>query len=357
LTFPFIEARPSSNMSRASNAPVLVTGPTGFIGAHVALELLKHGYHVRGTVRSQKKFDQLVAQPHFAKYKDHFEAVIVEDLVSGDFSEAVKGVEIVVHTASPFARSPDNPEETYLKPAIEGTKNVVNAAIKAGTVKNIVVTSSFAAVLSMDDGLPTPEPAPRTYTEEDWNKATYEEAAKSDTPGFAYCASKKLAEKTAYELVKESGKPIKVASMCPPMVLASPVHVVDKLDNLNESLGQLWEVISGKSGKDLPPTGFPAVADVRTLAAAHRLAFERDQEGRFLIFNGNYDWAQAADVARKHFPEKASKIAEVKDSDRLVGNPKIFKLDTTRSRELLGVEYAPVEDVLKDAIAQLYENA
>ncbi|KAK0534482.1 hypothetical protein OC834_001872 [Tilletia horrida] len=343
-------------MAPSTSAPVLVTGPTGFIGAHVALELLRHGYRVRGTVRSQKKFDQLVAQPEFAEYRNHFEPVIVEDLVTGDFTEAVKGVEVVVHTASPFSVTPEKPEETFLKPAIEGTKNVIEAAIKSSTVKNIVLTSSFASVLSMDDGLPFPEPAPRAYTEKDWNRATYEDAAKSDQPGFAYCASKGLAERKAFELVEQSGKSIKLATLCPPMVMGPHVHVVDKLDNLNESLGQLWQVVSGQSGDELPPTAFPAVADVRTLAAAHRLAFERNQEGRFLIFNGNFDWALAADVARENFPEQAKKIPAAKDSDRLTKNPKLFTLDTSRSKEGLGLEYLPVKQVFKDAIAQLYEE-
>ncbi|KAE8259851.1 hypothetical protein A4X13_0g736 [Tilletia indica] len=343
-------------MAPSTSAPVLVTGPTGFIGANVALELLRHGYRVRGTVRSQKKFDELAAQPEFAKFRDHFEAVVVEDLVTGDFSEAVKGVEVVVHTASPFSLSTENPEETYLKPAVEGTKNVVRAAVKTGTVRNIVVTSSFASVLSMDDGLPFAEPAPRTYTEKDWNRATYEDAIKSDVPGFAYCASKKFAEQAAYDVVKESGSSIKVATLCPPMVLGPYVHVVDKLDNLNESSGQLWQVVSGKCGKDLPPTAFPAVADVRALAAAHRLAFERDQEGRFLIFNGGYDWAHVVDLARKNFPEQAKQTPEPKDSDRILDNPKLFTIDNTRSKELLGVEYKSVDQVFKDAIGQLYRE-
>ncbi|CAD6893780.1 unnamed protein product [Tilletia controversa] len=343
-------------MAPTTSAPVLVTGPTGFIGAHVALDLLQHGYRVRGTVRSQKKFDQLVAQPEFAKYRDHFEAVVVEDLATGDFSEAVKGVEVVIHTASPNSLGAENPEETFLKPAIEGTKNVVNAAVKSGTVRNIVVTSSLGAVFSMDDGLPFPEPAPRTYTDKDWNKATYEEAVQSSMPGFAYSASKVLAEQAAYDVVKQSGKPIKVTTLCPPLVFGPYVHVVDKLANLGESLDQLWHVVSGRCGKDVPQTFFPALTDVRTLATAHRLAFERDQEGRFLISNGAYDWAQAVDVARKYFPEQAKNTPDPKDSDRILGNPKLFKLDNTKSKELLGLEYGPVEEVLKDTIGHLYQE-
>ncbi|KAK0555048.1 hypothetical protein OC845_000421 [Tilletia horrida] len=341
-------------MAPYTSAPVLVTGPTGFVGAWCAYELLSNGYQVRGTVRSQEKFDQLVAQPHFAKYKDQFTAVIVPDLETGDFSEAVKDVEVVVHTASPFHTGTENPEETFLKPAIKGTENVVQAAISAGTVKNIVVTSSFAAVLSMDDGLPFAEPAPKTYTEKDWNRATYDDALKSDIPAFAYCASKKLAEQRAYELVKESGKPIKVATLCPPMVLGPYVHNVTKLDNLNESLDQAWKILSGQSGKETPQTGFPAVTDVRHLATAHRRAFETNSEGRFLIYDGPYDWAQAVDIARKEFPDQAKNLPESKDDVRVATNPKLFRLDPSRSKKELGIEYTSAEEVLRDTIAHLY---
>ncbi|KAK0548443.1 hypothetical protein OC846_003745 [Tilletia horrida] len=336
-------------MAPVTNAPVLVTGPTGYIGAHVALNLLQHGYSVRGTVRSQEKFDQLLAQPAFQQYKDKFTAVIVEDLVTGDFTEAVKGVDVVVHTASPFKVTPENPEETYLKPAIQGTKGVIEAAIKSGTVKNIVITSSFAAIVSPQDGVPFNE---RLYTESDWNSSTYEEAVKSDTPGFAYRVSKKVAEQTANELVK--GKPIKLAAINPPLVLGPYVHAVAKLDDLNESLAQLWAALSGRKGKDLPPTGTPAVADVRDLADAHRLAFEKDQEGRFIVYNGPFDWAQLVDIARRDFPEQAENTPEPKDSDRVSTNPKVFHLDSTKSKEVLGLKYHTVEQTLHDTIEQLY---
>lgn len=57
---------------------VLVTGITGFIGAHVAKQLLQAGYHVRGTVRSMEKANELVRlNPDF---KDEVEFVIVKEL-------------------------------------------------------------------------------------------------------------------------------------------------------------------------------------------------------------------------------------------------------------------------------------
>lgn len=81
-----------------------------------------------------------------------------------------------------------SPEKDLLKPAIEGTMNVLQQAQKAG-VTRVIVTSSFAAIVNAQKG-----GARRnyTYSEDDWNPATYEAAAKPDAlPAFAYAASKK----------------------------------------------------------------------------------------------------------------------------------------------------------------------
>ena len=67
---------------------ILVTGPSGFIGAHVFSQLIQKGYSVRGTVRSQAKADFFKK-----KYPDaDLSFVIVEDIAQpGAFKDAVKG--------------------------------------------------------------------------------------------------------------------------------------------------------------------------------------------------------------------------------------------------------------------------
>ena len=71
---------------------VLVTGATGFIGSHIANELLGLGYRIRCTTRDTKKVSW-VRELFEGKYgKGRFEAVLVSDMTKPDaFDEAVKG--------------------------------------------------------------------------------------------------------------------------------------------------------------------------------------------------------------------------------------------------------------------------
>lgn len=71
---------------------VLVTGVNGYIGSHVAKEVLDRGFRVRGTVRDGYKADYMHAL-FDAQYDRHaFETQIVENMAAeGAFDEVVKG--------------------------------------------------------------------------------------------------------------------------------------------------------------------------------------------------------------------------------------------------------------------------
>lgn len=71
---------------------ILVTGTTGYIGAHVADQFLQAGYHVIGTSRSAAKAENI--RKYFEKYgKGKFEIYEARDLQEeGVFDDAVKGM-------------------------------------------------------------------------------------------------------------------------------------------------------------------------------------------------------------------------------------------------------------------------
>lgn len=75
---------------------ILVTGVSGYIGSHVADQLLQAGYRVRGTVRDESKGER-VRELFAGKYgEDRTETVIVADMAqAGAFDEACQGYLVI----------------------------------------------------------------------------------------------------------------------------------------------------------------------------------------------------------------------------------------------------------------------
>ena len=81
-------------------AKVLVTGANGYLVTWVVKKFLEAEYSVRGIVRSLSS--SALLKDKFSHYEDRLELVVVEDLTKdGAFDEAVKDVDVIVHTASP----------------------------------------------------------------------------------------------------------------------------------------------------------------------------------------------------------------------------------------------------------------
>jgi nucleoside-diphosphate-sugar epimerase len=195
-------------------AKVLVTGANGFLAVYTVQKYLEAGYSVRGTVRSLSKSAFLTDK--FSDYGDRFELVVVEDITKeGAFDEAVRGVDAIAHTASPFHYKSTNPDGMFffplrnhvlfnkmkpdlIIPAVQGTTSILNSALKHGSsVKRIVATSSVAAVRE-------PTTVPRIFSESTWNNASVEDVKTKGSAAGAvaiYMASKTMAEKAAWEFV------------------------------------------------------------------------------------------------------------------------------------------------------------
>lgn len=90
---------------------VLVTGINGYLGSHIADQLLKAGYRVRGTTRDASKVKNLVDLWEQQYGKNRVEVAVVPNMADeGAFDEAVKGVSGIAHVASNMSFSP-NPNE------------------------------------------------------------------------------------------------------------------------------------------------------------------------------------------------------------------------------------------------------
>ena len=129
---------------------VLLSGASGFIAGHILKLLIDSGYTVVGTVRSEGKGEFLKKL-----YPKNFEYAIVEDISEPNAFDAVfqanPDFTYVLHTASPFTFNATSAEKDFLRPAVQGTLSILNSTKVYGlNVKKVVVTSSFAAVISLN---------------------------------------------------------------------------------------------------------------------------------------------------------------------------------------------------------------
>lgn len=226
-------------------AIVLVTGGSGFLGAHLIVRLLADGHEVRTTVRTVDRRDDVERMLQAAGAPTGAIGYVETDLLSDEgWSTAMSGADYVLHAASPFPAVQPEDEDEVVVPAREGTLRVLRFARDAG-VKRVVVTSSFAAVGYGH------APVERAYTEDDWTDV--------DGPGVTpYAKSKTLAERAAWDFAAENpGLELVVVN---PVGIFGPVLGAD----LSTSVLMIQRVLTGAMPV-LPPLWSNTV-DVRDVA-------------------------------------------------------------------------------------------
>ncbi|KAL8783610.1 MAG: hypothetical protein Q9195_009331 [Heterodermia aff. obscurata] len=333
-------------MSEKAGHLILLTGASGFVAAHVLKSLLRHGYDVRGTVRSEATADR-VRKTHshlLGDKQSRLTFAIVPDVASpGAFNDAVKDVNGVIHTASPFAVEVEDNERDLLSPAIKGTTELIQAVHSyAPQVQRVVITSSFASILDTSLG----DRPGYTYTEADWNPITYDQAKTADGP-TAYCASKNFAERAAWDFVNDKKPNFTLATICPPMVYG-PLGDDASLAHLNTSSADIYRLMDG-SAKEPGHTGFPAYADVRDTAEAHVKAYEHPKSNRYLITGGNFQYRDVCKIIKRVLPAYASKVPDPEATPEV----ETFKVDNSHARRELGIDFIPLEQTIGDAARSL----
>jgi nucleoside-diphosphate-sugar epimerase len=258
---------------------VLVTGGSGFLGAHCILRLLAGGYMVRTTVRSLEREPEVreMLRRGSAEPGERVEFAQADLMSDAGWAEAAAGCRYVLHVASPFPVAQPKDEDELIRPAREGALRVLKAAREAG-VKRVVQTSSFAAI-----GYGYPQRA-TPFDETDWTKL--------DGPGVTpYVKSKTLAERAAWDFVAREGGGLELAAVNPVGILG-PVLGKD----LSSSVELLKSLMEG-AVPAAPRTWFGLV-DVRDVADLHVLAMTSPAaKGERFIATGG-DFMSVIDMAR-----------------------------------------------------------
>ena len=267
---------------------VVVTGITGYIGAHTAIQLLEQGYHVIGTMRDlgrESHIRTLIAShTERAAHLSFRQADLTDDVAT--WSAALREADAVIHVASPLPRvMPTDPDELIV-PAKQGVLSVLQAASAAGA-KRVVLTSSTVAIMY---GVAKK----KTFTEHDW---TDPDNRLDTTP---YIRSKTIAERAAWEFMKTERNGLELVVINPGLVLGP---VLDPND-YGTSAALVLKMLDG-SLPALPRTGYSLV-DVRSVADMHVRALETPEAAgeRFICANTYMTLREIADVLRRHYPHR-----------------------------------------------------
>ncbi|KAL4069134.1 hypothetical protein V8B97DRAFT_1963928 [Scleroderma yunnanense] len=338
---------------------VLVSGANGYVAMWVIHEFLEQGYSVRGTVRSISKGEH--PRKEFAKYGEKFEVVVVEDITKeGAFDEAVRGVDAIAHTASPFHLNAQYPGE-LIEPAVKGTIGMLRSALNHGSsVKRIVITGSVAAIVH-DDITPT------TFTEKDWNHECLElvkTQGENASNLMKYRASKTLAEQATWKFVEDHKQQIRwdLAVLNAPLVFGPAIHELRDPASLNTSAKIFYDYVADASkveevGNEFLSKNGSCWVDVRDLAEAHRLALEKEEAGgeRIIISASVFKWQDFIDAANALSPPIVLSRPLPKGMPGSgSGQPDTVHLisyDTTKSDRILGLKYRSIADTTEATLA------
>jgi len=274
---------------------LLITGVTGFLGGHMALEALRQGHTVRGTVRSLQRADS-VRQMLAAQLGDGAEAALRRltfheaDLLSPDgWREAAAGCDATLHVASPFPLTAPKDEQDLIGPARTGLKHVFEASAAEG-VKRFVQTSSTVAIVYGHGREKT------AFTEKDWTQL-------DGGMITAYIKSKTLAEQDLWLLAKQQPN-VAVSAVNPGFILGPILDGKDAGTSGDVVLKMMRGEFPG-----VPHLGYPTV-DVRDVVSLHFhvLNDEKANGQRFAATANTLPFRDLAKALKNAFPEEGRKV-------------------------------------------------
>jgi dihydroflavonol-4-reductase len=313
---------------------VLVTGGSGFVGAHVILKLLAAGHDVRTTVRDLRRETDIRAMLKTGGVEPGGRLrAFAADLERDDgWAAAVAACDYVMHVASPFPAGNPKDENELIRPAREGTLRVLKAARDAG-VRRVVMTSSFAAISYgniAENGV---------FTERNWTNV--------DAPDVQpYPKSKTLAERAAWDFIAREGGGLEL-SVINPTGIFGPVLGPDFSTST-----QLIRMMLNGAMPAAPRIHF-GVVDVRDVADLHLAAMIHPAAAgeRFIAVAGRpMSILDIAMLLRARMGEAARKAPSRQAPDWLVRIFALFNEGAKAAVSQLGVVRAASGQKARDVL-------
>ncbi|KAF7073210.1 hypothetical protein CFC21_078241 [Triticum aestivum] len=305
---------------------VCVTGAAGFIASWLVKLLLSRGYTVRGTVRDlgEKKTGHLRSLENASENLK----LIKADLLDYDaMVAAIEGCQGVFHVASPVpSENATDPELELLRPAVAGTKNVLEAA-SAEKIRRVVVVSSIVAV----DINPKDWPNDKIKDENCWSDRDF-----CRNQEDWYSVSKITAEEAALEYGRRTGLDV---------VTLNPAVVFGPLLQPSVNASSQFLIYFLKGGPDRMRDKLWHIVDVRDTADALLVLYEAPEAaGRHICAPHVIIARDLRDLLKSMYPDYP-----------LVSKESIYDVDhpapmTTDKLKKLGWTCRSLEETIADSV-------
>ncbi|MCJ1278761.1 hypothetical protein MMC21_006579 [Puttea exsequens] len=332
---------------------VLVTGATGFIGFRTLIETLKAGYHARAAVRNESGIEKIKAAESTQPYLSQLEFVLVPDILKEDaYYEAVKGVDYIIHLASPTTNpetmtSEESYDKLLIQPAVQGTMNMIKAAANfSPTTKRIVVTASIVSIIEF----------PEMFMETGKVFAEQSRAPSVSGPfgGLfpAYGASKVAALNATEEYVRTQKPHFDINHVAPAFVIGKNELANTRAEVLAGTNGAALGQLLGVAGGPTPSTS----VFVNDIAVMHVRALDPKIPGGELFLgvseDSNTRWEDAFDIVKKHFPKAVEDgtfpLNGTNPTKRLI-------FDNKYTKRALGIKFASFEEQVRSVAGHYLE--
>lgn len=325
---------------------VLVTGASGYLGLHIVHQLLEAGVNVRATTRnpkSERSVGPLKMLPHASELLEIVQLDLLDDPVK--FEDVVRGCDYVIHNASPFPASVPKDESILIKPAMDGTLNMLKACHKVGGVIRVSITSSVAAI---DTGLPA-----GVYDESSWSDLNFRGMN-------AYMKSKTMAEQAAWKFVNDFAEDdpnkFELSTICPAAIMGPAIS--NAKNTTMDGLVQIVRLpITPKSGMSMVDVRdaakglitaltHPNAAGERFIMASKAMSFQ--DIGSTLKSKYGYTGYWFSKYLMPYSVGKVGAYVNGPLKQVMAQWGKVPEYNATKVTRVMGVEYRPIEETLEN---------
>ncbi|XP_078439053.1 cinnamoyl-CoA reductase 1-like [Wolffia australiana] len=299
---------------------VCVTGAGGYVASWLVKLLLSKGFIVHGTVRDP------------GEKMPSNERLFKADLLDiGSLSAAISGCEGVFHVACPVpSKDLQDPEVEMVRPAVEGTLNVLKACSEA--VRRVVLVSSCSAVYVNPSW-----PFDKLMDDNSWSD---KELCREKQ--FWYEFAKTVSEEKAVEHCKSFGPDLVV--LCPSLVIGPRLQ-----STINATSQQFIEFFKGNR-ISIFGSHILFLVDVRDVSEALLLVYEKPEaRGRYICNSINIETRKFCDKLKKLYPNFPYPI---------ITNEELpYHIFSSEKLLQLGWKQRPLKDSIQESVEDLLNKS